>query len=221
MPTVTIRSTLGRVGAALAALAATWAVAWLWLAGSPRDALAATGWALLLAVAVWSLWWAPAITLSRASLVVRNAWRTHVVSWQALEGCRVTWSLEVLLGDGARLRTSAAPRPGGMAVSWRQRQGLQARALAGKGGSSPGPAHRLVDQRLITPGKGHHRVSLDSFGAADLIEAYAEQRLVNESLRPSQDQAVASATAVTSSWRATPFAALALAAVCLLLSTLL
>lgn len=79
MPTVIIRSLLGRVGSVVLALGAAAVLGMVLRSDGVAGLVPVLGWGGLAGVAVWALWWAPAITLSDEHLRVRNAWRTHVV----------------------------------------------------------------------------------------------------------------------------------------------
>lgn len=163
-----IRSRLARAGAALTAVAAAWVVAYVWWKDGFHDGLTAAGWALLLLVVVWAMWWAPDVVLREQGLLVRNTWLQHEVDWRQLEQCRTRWFLEIVLKDGGVVRAAAAPRSGGLRSSWQASRNL---------GRQPGPGaeHRTVPPELLEPSEQVRRATLDCVAAGDLIEAYAER----------------------------------------------
>lgn len=166
MPTIVIRSRLARAGAVLTAWATACVVAYVWWVDGLSAGVTATGWALLLLVVVWSLWWAPDLVLREQGLEVRNTWMRHEVDWPQLEQCRSRWFLEVVLKDGGVVRAAAAPRAGGLRSSWHASRSL---------GQAPGTGreHRSVPHELLEPSDQVRRTSLDCLAAGDLIEAYA------------------------------------------------
>ncbi len=191
VPTVIIRSLLGRVGALMLALGAAAVLVVVLRSDGVAGLVPVLGWGGLAGVAVWALWWAPAITLSDERLRVRNAWRTHDIAWTQVVRCSTRWSLVIMLRDGSSVTAAAAQRAGGLATSWRRRQELREREMRtgrGAGGSSVAEAltHRGVREEYLSPGEGVFRTSLDADGAGDLIEAYAERRAVHERLRSHQ-----------------------------------
>lgn len=188
MPTVIIRSLLGRVGSVVLALGAAAVLGMVLRSDGVAGLVPVLGWGGLAGVAVWALWWAPAITLSDEHLRVRNAWRTHVVPWTQVAHCSTRWSLVIMLRDGSAVTAAAAQRAGGLATSWRRRQELREREMhtgRGVGGSAVAEAltHRGVREEYLSPGEGVFRTSLDADGAGDLIEAYADRRAVRERVR--------------------------------------
>ena len=210
MPTVVIRSLLARLGTALIALAAAGMSLTIGLADG-----AAQG---LLTFLTWLLWWAPQITLTPQALTIRNAWRTHVLCWDAVELCRTRWGLSVVTRDDVEVRASAAPRRGGMAESFRRRQELreQQEWRDGLRAAEPAPAVR----REYLEGEGTHRTNLDTGDAGALIEAYAEQ-VRSLPARAADDAAPGAATGATSSLNRTVVAAAGLLAVALAAATVL
>ncbi|WP_232022945.1 hypothetical protein [Actinomyces viscosus] len=174
-PTVVIRSLPARLGTALIAVASPAMALTIGLADGPARGLSALVWASLLSFLTWLLWWAPQITLSPQALVIRNAWRTHVLGWDEVEMCRTRWGLSVITSDDVEVRASAAPRRGGMAEAFRRRQMLreQQERHDGLRGSETVPA-AVVRPEYLT-GEGNHRTNLDAGDAGALITAYAEQ----------------------------------------------
>lgn len=192
MPTIVIRSCLGRMAAAF-----------VWTAFAPflailvrADGLASWpffAWAGLLGLAVWGLWWAPTIVLSAEVLEVKNALRRYRIPWPELAGTRTRWTLDLLIRGGAVIRASAAPRRGGFYQSMAQARELserrQAHRVAGAPDTPhPDSAHPHVSHDLLEAGQGRRVLSLDSIAAGDLIEAYAERSAVVEKLRKHDDK---------------------------------
>lgn len=219
MPTVVIRSLPARLGTALIGLAAAGMSLTTGLADGAAYGLRTMAWAGALTFLTWLLWWAPQITLTPQALTIRNAWRTHVLGWDAVELCRTRWGLSVITPDDVEVRASAAPRRGGMAESFRRRQELreQQERRDGLRGRDPAP---VVRPEYLT-GEGTHRTNLDTGDAGSLIEAYAEQAR-SRPARDSDDSAPGAATGVTSSLNrpvllAAGLLAVALAAVTVLL----
>ena len=134
MPTVIIRSLPGRLGFVVVAVMAAVGVAAVLVSDGARNGLRALGWAGLLVLAAWALWWAPSVTLSDEALTVSNAWRRHTLRWEDVVGCRTRWSLEILLDGGGRVVASAAQRPGGLVTSFRRRQEMRRWEMLGAAG---------------------------------------------------------------------------------------
>ena len=219
MPTVVIRSLPARLGTALIGLAAVGMSLTIGLADGAAHGLRTLAWAGLLTFLTWLLWWAPQITLTPQALTIRNAWRTHVLGWDAVELCRTRWGLSVITPDDVEVRASTAPRRGGMAESFRRRQELREQQERRDGLRDPEPAPAVRPEHLT--GEGTYRTNLDTGDAGALIEAYAEQMRS----RPAQavdETAPGTATGVTSGLNrpvviAAVLLAVALAAVTVLL----
>ena len=175
VPTVVIRSLPARLGTVLIGFVASAMALTIGLVDGPGLCLRALTLAGLLAFLTWLLWWVPQITLSPQALVIRNAWRTHVLGWDEVEMCRTRWGLSVITSDDVEVRASAAPRRGGMAEAFRRRQMLreQQERRDGLRGSKTVPA-AVVRPEYLT-GEGNHRTNLDAGDAGALITAYAEQ----------------------------------------------
>ena len=173
MPTVVIRSLPARLGTALIGLAAVGMSLTIGLADGAAHGLRTMVWAGALTFLTWLLWWAPQITLTPQALTIRNAWRTHVLGWDAVELCRTRWGLSVITPDDVEVRASAAPRRGGMAESFRRRQELREQQERRDGLRDPEPAPAVRPEHLT--GEGTYRTNLDTGDAGALIEAYAEQ----------------------------------------------
>ena len=75
MPTIIVRSLLGRLGTLVVGVGIVYVVAAVWLSGGAVPGLRALAWGGLLLLAVWALWWAPQLRLDDDALTVRNAWR--------------------------------------------------------------------------------------------------------------------------------------------------
>ena len=186
MPTIIIRSLPGRLGFVVVAVMAAVGVAAVLVSDGARNGLRALGWAGLLVLAAWALWWAPSVTLSDESLTVSNAWRRHTLRWEDVVGCRTRWSLEILLDGGGRVVASAAQRPGGLVTSFRRRQEMRRREVLGGAGrvGAVGTAleHRGVREEFLDPGGATHRTVLDSQSPGDLLKAYADRRAAHHAV---------------------------------------
>jgi len=219
MPTVVIRSLPARLGTALIGLAAVGMSLTIGLADGAAHGLRTMVWAGALTFLTWLLWWAPQITLTPQALTVRNAWRTHVLGWDAVELCRTRWGLSVITPDDVEVRASAAPRRGGMAESFRRRQELREQQERRDGLRDPEPAPAVRPEHLT--GEGTYRTNLDTGDAGALIEAYAEQ-VRSRPAQAADETAPGTATGVTSGLNrpvvvAAVLLAVALAAVTVLL----
>ena len=218
MPTVVIRSLPARLGTALIGLASAGMSLTLGLADGAAHGLRTMVWAGALTFLTWLLWWAPQITLTPQALTIRNAWRTHVLGWDAVELCRTRWGLSVITPDDVEVRASAAPRRGGMAESFRRRQELREQQERRDGLRDPEPAPAVRPEYLA--GEGRYRTNLDTGDAGTLIEAYAEQ--VRSLLaRAAGDTVPGEAAGVTSSLNRPVVAAAGLLAVALAAVTVL
>lgn len=181
MPTVIIRSLLGRVGALLVALGALVVLVAVFRSDGVAGLVPLLGWGVLAGLAVWALWWAPEVVLSDEHLRVRNAWKTHDIAWGEVMGCMTRWSLVIILHGGRTVTAAAAQRAGGLTTSWRRRQELAERAMTpgrNEGGSAVDKTSAFLGVRreYLSPGAGPFRTNLDADAAGTLIEAYAERR---------------------------------------------
>lgn len=189
MPTVILRSLLGRAACVVVLVAAGVLAASVLRADGVGGLLPFLGWGGLVGTAVWGLWWAPRLVISEDGLAVRNMWRSHRLPWEAVEGYESRWTLVVLTRGGSRVPVAAAQRPGGLSRSWSERQRLRRAEMFGRSEpGGPGAAtrqaleHRGVREEYLEPGEGTFRAHLDSVSAADLLEAYAERREVHRRL---------------------------------------
>ena len=219
MPTVVIRSLPARLGTALIGLASAGMSLTIGLADGAAHGLRTMVWAGALTFLTWLLWWAPQITLTPQALTVRNAWRTHVLGWDAVELCRTRWGLSVITPNDVEVRGSAAPRHGGMAESFRRRQALREQQERRDGLRDAEPAPAVRPEYLA--GEGTYRTNLDTGDAGALIEAYAEQ-VRSRPAQAADETAPGTATGVTSGLNrpvvvAAVLLAVALAAVTVLL----
>ena len=218
VPTVVIRSLPARLGTVLIGLVASAMALTIGLVDGPGRGLRALTWAGLLAFLTWLLWWAPQITLSPQALVIRNAWRTHVLGWDEVELCRTRWGLSIITRDDVEVRASAAPRRGGMAESFRRRQALREQQERRDGLRDPEPAPAVRPEHLA--GEGTYRTNLDTGDAGSLIEAYAEQARSRPG-RAADNTAPGTTTGVTSSLNRPVIVVAALLAVALAAVTVL
>ena len=174
VPTVVVRSLPARAGTVIVAVSAVIVVGAVTLSDGPAYGLRAAAWSALVTGVVWLLWWVPELVLDADGLTVRNAWRSHVIRWGAVASLRTRWGLEVVIGAGRIVRASAAPRPGGVRTSLRERRRIRdGRAGPGSRASHADAGLHPVREEYVTPGNGHYRASLDCGSAADLIEGYA------------------------------------------------
>ena len=157
MPRVIIRSRRARI----ATIAAWIAVAVIVGAVAWRDtataALAAAGWMGALGWAITMMWWLPELELNQDAVVVRNAWRTHLIDWRQITRMSGRWGVELILSDNSSVQASAAPRVGGIAAGARQIAENRAK-------EAQRIIHHGVDPRLVEPGN-----------AIELLHAYQAQ----------------------------------------------
>jgi len=107
VPTIILRSLLGRVAAAVVGLIGLYPVAVIWLADGYGHGLQALSAAFAVTVAAWLLWWRPLMRLDQESIRVRNAFRSHRVAWDAVTGVQSRWGLVLVLAG-----TDAGAGPG-------------------------------------------------------------------------------------------------------------
>lgn len=193
MPTIIVRSLLGRLGTLVVGVGIVYVVAAVWLSGGAVPGLRALAWGGLLLLAVWALWWAPQLRLDDDALVVRNAWRSHSLAWESVKTCHTRWILEVVTHDGAIVRASAAQRAGGLSASMRgrremlRRAGKGTRGTVGTVGTVAGAlGHRPIRDEYLDPGESIYRTRLDADAAGDLISAYAARRADHQRLQARQ-----------------------------------
>ena len=162
VPTVVVRSLPARAGTVIVAVSAVIVVGAVTLSDGPAYGLRAAAWSALVTGVVWLLWWVPELVLDADGLTVRNAWRSHVIRWGAVASLRTRWGLEVVIGAGRIVRASAAPRPGGVRTSLRERRRIRdGRAGPGSRSSHADAGLHPVREEYVTPGNGHYRASLD------------------------------------------------------------
>lgn len=157
VPTILLRSLLGRIGTLLVAVSAFYVTAAVWLSDGYGHGVQTCSVAAVVIVAVWLLWWRPQATLSESCLTVRNAWRTHTVPWSCVEAARGRWGLVVATTAGD-VPVSAAPR-GGLATAM-QRE----RRVIG------------IRDEYVTPSDAVYRTHLNADDASQLIELYQAVR---------------------------------------------
>lgn len=187
MPTIIVRSLLGRLGALAVGAGVVCAVAAVWMSDGAVYGLRALAWGGLLLLAVWALWWAPQLRLGDDALVVRNAWRSHSLAWESVKTCRTRWILEVVTHDGTVVKASAAQRAGGLSASVRGRREMLRRAGKGAQDTVAGAlGHRAIRGEYLDPGEATYRTRLDADAAGDLISAYAARRADHWRLRARQ-----------------------------------
>ena len=99
MPTIVLRSLLGRLGVAVVGLIGLYPVAVIWLADGYGHGLQALSAAFAVTVAAWLLWWRPLMRLDQESIRVRNAFCSHRVAWDAVTDVQSRWGLVLVLAD--------------------------------------------------------------------------------------------------------------------------
>lgn len=193
MPTIIVRSLLGRLGTLVVGVGIVYVVAAVWLSGGAVPGLRALAWGGLLLLAVWVLWWAPQLRLDDDALTVRNAWRSHSLAWESVKTCHTRWILEVVTHDGTIVRASAAQRAGGLSASMRGRREMLRRAGKGTRGTvgtvdtvAGALGHRPIRDEYLDPGESIYRTRLDADAAGDLISAYAARRADHQRLQARQ-----------------------------------
>lgn len=157
MPTIILRSLLGRIGTVLVAVSAFYITAVVWLSDGYGHGVQTLSVGVLVVVGVWLLWWRPEARLRETGLSVRNSWRTHLVPWPCVEAARGRWGLVVATTEGD-VPVSAAPR-GGLATAM-QRE----RRISG------------IREEYVTPSDAVHRTHLNADDASQLIELYQAVR---------------------------------------------
>ena len=245
VPTVILRSLLGRVGAVAVALGGLYVVVASWSSDGYRNGLQALAVVACVEVIVWLLWWRPQATLAEDSLTVRNAWRSHVLSWEALCAAPTRWALAVEVPadatatgtvTGAATATGTAPgdtRVRSVTVSACQRGGVIAATRHERRGSAAREEYVTASQDLDAAPR-RYRTHLDAADGAYLIDLYQASReehlrLVTRLRRREQrlgraaaarpDGAAGEASSIVSRWDAAPVAVVALVALALLLTT--
>ena len=168
MPRVIIRSRRARIATIVAWIAVAvivGAVAWR---DTTISALAAAGWMGALGWAITMMWWLPELELNQDAVVVRNAWRTHLIDWRQITRLSGRWGVELILSDNSSVQASAAPRVGGIAAGARQIAENRAK-------EAQRIIHHGVDPRLVEPGSATQYTSLDAANAIELLRAYQAQ----------------------------------------------
>lgn len=183
VPTVILRSLLGRVGTVLVTLAGLWVTAVVWLADGYGHGLQVLAASATVVLVVWLLWWRPQARLDLDAVTVRNAWRTHTVGWDALRSVQTRWGLVLEVADGAapssavgsptagegttparRVPVSACPR-GGLFTAMRHERRV------------PQAHDRLVEMRLEeTAPTRTEKARLDCDDAGYLLDIYKANR---------------------------------------------
>lgn len=230
MPTIVLRSLLGRLGVGVVGLIGLYPVAVIWLADGYGHGLQALSTAFAVTVAAWLLWWRPLMRLDQESIRVRNAFRSHRVAWDAVADVQSRWGLVLVLAD------AGAGTIGRVAVAACQRSGVLA-ALARRD-CEPG-----VGEEYVTPSPDEtapprlYRTHMSCDDAGYLLDLYraarAEHMALTDRLRrrarrmgraPAQEPAPAPPADErpwSGRWDAAPVAAAALAVAGVVATTLL
>lgn len=241
MPTIVLRSLLGRLGVAVVGLIGLYPVAVIWLADGYGHGLQALSAAFAVTVAAWLLWWRPLMRLDQESIRVRNAFRSHRVAWDAVTDVQSRWGLVLVLadadagaGDDADAGSGGAGTTRRVAVAACQRSGVLA-ALARRD-REPG-----VGEEYVTPSPDEtapprlYRTHMNCDDAGYLLDLYraarAEHMALTDRLRrrarrmgrvPAQEPAPsADGRPWSGRWDAAPVAAAALAVAGVVATTLL
>lgn len=193
MPTIVIRSLLGRVATLIVAVAAMLVLVEVCRSDGPWGMVPFLGWGGLLGVCVWGLWWAPLLVLSDGGVRVRNMWRSYRIGWEDIEGTRSRWVLVLLLSQGREVSVSAAQRPGGLSHSWNAGRQVRRQEMFGRAGRSGQAVARALEnsavrEEYLDPSDAVFRTHMDCASAADLIEAYRARREVHTRVRARQEQ---------------------------------
>lgn len=239
MPTIILRSLLGRVAAAVVGLIGLYPVAVIWLADGYGHGLQALSAAFAVTVAAWLLWWRPLMRLDQESIRVRNAFRSHRVAWDAVTGVQSRWGLVLVL---AGTDADAGAGPGGpgttrrVAVAACQRSGVLA-AMAHRD-REPGAREEYVTP---SPDEGAeprlYRTHMNCDDAGYLLDLYraarAEHLALADRLRrrarrmgktPAKEPVPAASAGIepwSGRWDAAPIAAAALAVAGVVVTTAL
>lgn len=118
-PTLTFSSGYGRVLTIAAGVVALGAVVAVWAQDGLGEVLRALPLAGGVALAVWALFWRPAVVVSDGGVLIRNPFRSTHVPWPTYRGLTVQWSLVVHTTDGD-VTAWAAPRSSGTAARMRR-----------------------------------------------------------------------------------------------------
>ena len=237
MPTIVLRSLLGRLGVAVVGLIGLYPVAVIWLADGYGHGLQALSAAFAVTVAAWLLWWRPLMRLDQESIRVRNAFRSHRVAWDAVTGVQSRWGLVLVLAGADAGAGSAGPgTTGRVAVAACQRSGVLA-ALAHR------DRELVAREEYVTPSPDEgsaprlYRTHMNCDDAGYLLDLYraarAEHLALADRLRrrarrmgriPAKEPvpaAPADAEPWSGRWDAAPIAAAALAIAGVVVTTVL
>ena len=130
---VVLRSDAARVLTVLVVAVCAVAEASALLSGDAALALRATAPLGLVAVGSWALFWAPAVRISPAAVVLVNPLRTVTVAWPAIVDVRARWGLE-LETDRGRFTAWAAPRSGAIGAGRAARLAVRQREVGAVAG---------------------------------------------------------------------------------------
>lgn len=95
-------------------------------------------WTLLVAWAVWALYWRPEVGVTDGGVHVVNVLRTIDIPWPAIQRVDTKWALTLFTAQGT-VTAWAAPAPGGIATARAAHKGL----LQGLPESTYGPGHSV------------------------------------------------------------------------------
>lgn len=195
VPTVILRSLLGRVGVVLILVCALYVTVTIWLSDGYRHGLQALAVCACVVAAVWLLWWRPQAVLAQEALTVRNSWRTHVLDWETLRAAPTRWALAVEAPaagagtDDARARSTTArggarhgtgsAEPRRVTVSACQRGGVLGQMRHERRGSGARDEYVAASQDLHAAAPVY-RTHLDAADGAYLIDLYQATRAENE-----------------------------------------
>lgn len=118
-PTLEFSSRYGRALTAAAGAVALVAVVAVGMQDGLGEVVRALPLAGLVVLAVWALFWRPAVVVSDGGVLVRNPLRSTHVPWPTYRGLTVQWSLVVHTTDGD-VTAWAAPRSSGTAARMRR-----------------------------------------------------------------------------------------------------
>ncbi|NEM90621.1 PH domain-containing protein [Galbitalea soli] len=152
---VTLRSRLSRILTVFVVLICVVGEGGFLLRGDYSTGLHAVGPLGLVAFGMYLLYWAPAITITPATVVVVNPLRTWEVTWPAIVDIETRWALTIVTAAASRITVWAAPTPSAAGAATRMRRNVYGQAVYER--SRPAQARRsggdmTAAQRRELPG---------------------------------------------------------------------
>lgn len=142
-PTLEFSSRYGRALTAAAGAVALVAVVAVGMQDGLGEVVRALPLAGLVVLAVWALFWRPAVVVSDGGVLVRNPLRSTHVPWPTYRGLTVQWSLVLHTTDGD-VTAWAAPRSSGTAARMRRSPADETVATSTQDARLPGTAEDVA-----------------------------------------------------------------------------